>query len=96
MESLDGSQRSPRKRQAQELSDDIGQLISMATSEKRLYNLTKKYLIPKDIPDEVRPTDIWLKQLAYEQSGNLNSYIHKKIAIEHIQKSILKEIEQKK
>jgi hypothetical protein len=47
-----------------EAEPDIGKLVSEVTSTKRLYLVAKKYLVPKGLAENVRPSDEWLKKLA--------------------------------
>jgi hypothetical protein len=52
--------------------------------------------VPDDLPPNVAPTDQWIRELAQAQSGKMNTFQHKKIAMENINNKIKEEIERKK
>lgn len=74
---------------------DYGKMIAEATNKQKLYVITKKYLIPKDTPTVLLPTDEWLMKLAHENATNLVSFFHKKQAIDKIKMDVETEIENK-
>jgi hypothetical protein len=74
---------------------DYMQLASQVQTIKDLFLVVKNNLVPEDLPENLRPTDLWLKKMAEENKSNLNSFSFKKKLMGEIHDRIYDEIKRK-
>ena len=75
---------------------NFNELARFVKDHHDLYQVIKDNLVPEDLPHNIAPTDQWLKEIAFAQAGKMNTFNHKKVAMENINIMIKDEIARKK